>query len=134
MPIVTPNFNFAGQCEEALYLYERAFHAHISRLIRNRDVRPDNAAGHLIYHAEMLIGDQRIMASDNMDLPFNPSLSLSLTVTMDTKEEVLQAYEILKEGGKIVYPPESTLYSSCFVSLTDRFGFRWVIMTEQTDR
>jgi PhnB protein len=27
-----------------------------------------------------------------------------------------------------------TGYSSCFVSLVDRYGIRWELMTEQTER
>lgn len=57
---------------------------------------------------------------------------LSLVVTMDTKEQVMEAYQVMKEGALIREQPQSTTYSSCFVSLVDRFGIRWEIMTEQT--
>ena len=74
------------------------------------------------------------MMCDNMDVPFAPSLSLSLVVTKDTKEEVMAAYEALADGATVIYPPHSTTYSSCEVVLIDRFGFRWGVMTEQTER
>ena len=51
---------------------------------------------------------------------------------MDTKEQVMEAYQVMKEGALIREQPQSTTYSSCFVSLVDRFGIRWEIMTEQT--
>ena len=53
---------------------------------------------------------------------------------LETKEEVMQAYDVLKEDCTIIYPVHSTTYSSCTVSLIDKFGFRWVLMTEQTER
>lgn len=47
---------------------------------------------------------------------------------------MLRAYEVLKEGCTIIYPVGSTTYSSCRVVLVDKFGFRWGLMTEQTER
>lgn len=139
MATITPNFNFNGQCAEAIELYCRAFGARIGCMLRNSEVQPMDdssaiASSDLIYHAEIFIGSQRIMMCDSPDVPFMPSLSLSLTVTMDTRKEVLQAYDVLKDGCTLIYDVQSTPYSSCFVSLVDKFGFRWVIMTEQTER
>lgn len=136
---ITPNFNFDGQCGEAIQLYEKAFRAKVVCCITNKEAVWE-ASSHTmadgenrIYHAEIEIGDQRVMMCDNEDVPFQPTASLSLTVTFDTKEEVLYAYDLLKEGGTIIYPVQNTAYSSCFVSLFDRFGFRWVLMTESAD-
>lgn len=141
MAVITPNFNFAGQCFEAIKLYQEAFNAEIGCLLRNCDATWEDFHKDLseeekeyVYHAEIFIGKQRIMMCDNLDIPFKPSVSLSLTVTMDTKEEVIHAFEVMKEGCEIIYPIHSTAYSSCFVSFIDKFGFRWVIMTEQTER
>lgn len=83
----------------------------------------------------MLLHGTRIMLSDmEPTVPAQrPSyLPLSLVVTMDTKEQVMQAFEAMKDGAEILSPPQSTTYSSCFLSLIDRFGNRWEIMTEQT--
>ena len=137
---ITPNLNFDGQCSSALQLYQRAFNARIVQCITNKEAtweEPYNVTSETenqIYHAELLIGEQRIMMCDNGDIPFQPTASLSLTVTFDSKEDVLDAYEIMKKGGRIIYPVQSTPYSSCFVSLYDRFGFRWVLMAENPDR
>lgn len=138
---ITPNFNFNGRCGEAIALYQKAFNAEISCLLRYSDAKWEDFNKELsdeqkeyIYHAEIYIGKQRIMMADNPDIPFQPSSSLSLTVTMDTKEDVIQAFDIMKEDCKVIYPIHSTTYSSCTVSFIDKFGFRWVIMTEQTER
>lgn len=141
MAVITPNFNFAGQCEEAINLYQKAFLAEIGCMLRYADAKAEDLKRELterekeyIYHAEIFIGGQRIMMADNLDLPFVRSSALSLIVTMNKKEEVKQAYEVLKEGSTIIYPIHSTTYSSCIVHLIDKFGFRWGIMTEQTER
>ncbi len=141
MAIITPNFNFDGKCYEAIQLYKEAFNAEIGYLLRYSEAswvdfhkELSDEEKDYVYHAEIFIGNQRIMMSDNLDVPFKPSISLSLTVTLDTKEEVIRAFEIMKEGCEVIYPIHSTVYSSCFVSFIDKFGFRWVVMTEQTEQ
>lgn len=141
MAMITPNFNFAGRCEEALSLYQKAFGAEALSLLRYEDARKEDFNQALtpeeakyIYHAELMVGGQRIMMCDNMDVPFQTSYALSLTVTFDTKEEVQRAFDVLKEDAKIIYPMQRTTYSSCMVVFIDRFGFRWGLMTEQTER
>ena len=141
MAIIIPNFNLAGRCEEAIELYQKAFHAKVGCLLRYSDANKSDWDKKLtpeqekyIYHAELFIGGQRVMMCDNLDVEFRKSTALSLVVTFDTKEEVKQAYEILCEGSETIYPMQSTTYSSCFVAFVDRFGFRWGLMTEQTER
>lgn len=69
-----------------------------------------------------------------MDLVLKPGYALSLTVTMETKDDVEKAFEALKDGAEIIYSLHTTTYSSRTCSLVDKFGFRWIIMTEQTER
>ena len=141
MAIITPNFNFAGRCEDAIKLYQKAFDAKVGSLLRYSDANKSDWDKKLspeqekyIYHAELFIGDQRIMLCDNLDVNLVKSTALSLTITFDTKEEVKRAYEILQEDSQTIYPIQSTSYSSCMVVFIDKFGFRWGLMTEQTDR
>ncbi len=141
MASITPNFNFAGRCEEAIMMYQKAFGAKIGCFLRysdadkadwNRELTSEQE--NYIYHAELFIGDQRIMMCDNMDVDLVKSTALSLTVTLDTKDEVKRAYDILQEDSETIYPMHSTTYSSCEVVFVDKFGFRWGLMTEQTER
>jgi PhnB protein len=141
MVIVTPCINFAGQCEEAVALYERAFGAITKLMMRYSDAdkrdwdRPlTDGQKKMVYHAEMFIGDQRIMLSDIIEFDLSQGTSLFLTITFEDAASVKGAYEVLKEGSTIVYPMKSTTYSSCFVSLIDKFGVRWALMTEQADK
>lgn len=141
MPIIVPTLNFGGQCEEALQLYKKAFQAEVLCLLRYEDGNKEDCHWNLseeqkkyIYHAELLIGEQRIMMCDNIDVPFQTSMATFLTVSFDTKEEVEAAYEVMKEGSQTIYEIGSTTYSSCRVVFVDKFGLRWGVMTEQTER
>ena len=134
---IIPTFNYAGQCEEALELYKKAFNAEILCLMRYSKANPSDYNWKLseeqknyIYHAELLIRDQKIIMSDNIDVPFAPNPSSFLTVTFDAPEEVRRAYDVLKENSQTIYPLEKTSYSALRVVFTDKFGFRWGLMTE----
>jgi PhnB protein len=122
-------------------LYEKAFGATTKFIIRYSDAdkrdwdRPlTDDQKKMVYHAEMFIGTQRIMFTDIIEFDLSKGTSLFLTITFEDAASVKRAYEVLKEGSTIVYPMVSTTYSSCFVSLIDKFGIRWALMTEQTDK
>lgn len=138
MAVITPNFSFSGQCAEAIELYKKAFDAQIGCMMRygDADAQEMNDAWKStdkswIYHAELLLGGQRIMLADHADLEFEPGISLSLVITLDTKADVMRAFEILSEGGCVMYPPHSTTYCPCTTNVVDKFGFRWCIMAER---
>ena len=129
---VVPTLSFGGNCREAVRLYEKAFHGKISCLITYGEA-DDPAFNPLlkedqkeyIYHSELVLGEQKIIMSDHVDIEFQTCYSNFLTIMFDTKEEVQQAYEIMKEGSKTIYPMEATSYSPCRVAFVDKFGIRW---------
>jgi len=136
---VTPNFHFRGQAKQAIELYKQAFGAEVKLLYCNSDANPkdyegDNNQNDLVYHAEIYIGEQRITLTDAPDDPIPNTNPLSLLITFETAEDVKKSFEIMKDGATIIYPIQSTTYSSCFVSLIDKFGMRFELMTEQTER
>ncbi|MCL2841067.1 MAG: VOC family protein [Defluviitaleaceae bacterium] len=134
---VTPNFHFRGQGKQAIELYKRAFGAKVKLLLCNSDANSEDCAveddsqNDLIYHAEIYIGGQRITLTDAPDDPIPNTNPLSLLITFETVEDVKKAYEVMIDGATIIYPIQSTTYSSCFASLVDKFGMRWELMTEQ---
>ena len=139
MVAVTPCINLNGQCEEAMAFYEKAFGATTAFIMRYEDADKQDwdkpltdDRKKMIYQAEMFIGEQRIMFADIIEFDLSKGTSLFLTITFDDAENVKKVYEVLKEGSTIVYPMVSTTYSSCFVSLVDKFGVRWALMTEKT--
>ncbi|MGF7146142.1 PhnB protein [Anaerotaenia torta] len=139
MIYVTPNFHFPGNCKQAIELYKVAFGAEIKILLCNSDANPedcisDDGDNNLVYHAEIIIGNQRIMMTDDTGNAAPEGNTVSLVLTFETADEVKAAYEIVSRGCKIIHPMQSTSYSSCFVSLIDKFGMRWELMTEQTEK
>jgi PhnB protein len=138
--IVTPNLHFSGECAQAIRLYEAAFGAVTKVLLRYSDADPQDLDPSeqlpcgFVYHAEMFIGDQRVFLSDSAGNEASKGNPTSLVITFDDAAAVRRAYDVLSAGATLIHPMQSTTYSSCFVSLVDRFGMRWELMTEQTER
>ena len=137
--IVTPNFHFRGNCIEALEFYKSVFDMTVLCLYKGKDANPNDYkvasdALEQIYHAEVLLGNTRLMMSDR---PAEDSTTqdnpLSLVLTYDSAEEVKHIYNLLKTDAIILSPLQETSYSTCFVSLIDKFGMRWELMTEISD-
>ena len=136
---ITPTLNFGGTCREAIQMYKKAFEGKITCLISYREANDpaympllSEEQKDYIYHAELVLGNQRIIMSDHLDIEFTVCYSNFLTIMYDTKEEVQRAYEVMKAGSKTIYEMEATPYSSCRVVFVDKFGIRWGIMTEKT--
>ena len=131
---VIPNLHFRGNCKQAIELYKKAFGAEIKVLLHYADANPqdlivkDENQRDLIYHSEIMIGNNRLMLNDITDDTFNIGNSLSLLIHFDTKDEILAAYELLIDSAKIISPMESQTYCSYFASLIDKYGIRWELM------
>lgn len=136
--MLTPNLHFAGECEAAMALYARAFGAQRTMLFRygeHADAYDPPLQAHekaYVYHAEMVLCGHRVMMSDERAPRRAGGIPVSIVATMDTAQQVRDAYDILREGATVVHAMTETSYSSCFVSLVDRYGVRWELMTETT--
>lgn len=138
---IVPTLNFGGNCRDAIQMYEKAFNGKVACLITYGQANDPaylpllkEGQEEYIYHGELMLGSQRIIMSDHVDIEFQTCYSNFLTLMFDTKEEVQRAYAVMQEGSQTIYPMEATPYSSCRVVFVDRFGIRWGLMTEQTER
>lgn len=136
--MLVPTLNFGGNCREAILMYQKAFQGKVQCMITYREADDPlynpllkDGQRDYIYHAELLIGGQKIIMSDLVDIEFQTCYSNFLTVMYDTEEEVKRAYGIMKEDSKTIYPLAETPYSPCRVVLVDKFGIRWGIMVEE---
>ena len=138
---VTPNINFSGNFKNAIMLYEKAFNTKSDFILLYEDAKKEDWNNPIteeqknwVYHAEMHIGSQRFMFADIIDFDILNGNSFFVTLTFDSKLEVINAFNVLSNDGEILVPPHSTTYSSCCTTIVDKFGIRWGLMTEHTDR
>lgn len=131
--MLIPHLHFCDNCEEAIALYEKAFHTKAESIVYNRDYAPDeNPDDNRIAHAVMTIHGQKVFLNDrfgNKDRSLN--CAVHLIMMFPSVEELLASYEVLKEGSTVIDPFEKLPYSELSGNFIDKFGVQWGFMTEQ---
>lgn len=130
--MLIPHLHFCGNCEEAIALYEKAFHTKAESIVYNRDYSPDESPDdNRIAHAVMNIHGQKVFLNDrfgNKDKSLN--CAVHLIVLFASVEELLACYEFFKEGSTTIDPFEKLPYSELAGTFVDKFGVQWGFMTE----
>ena len=135
-PLIEPMFTFDRQCEEAIELYKKAFGAKVMVLMRYSEANPKDLPSkynaekdsNLIFHAQLMIGSQRILLCDNLFNDLARGHTVYPVMTVKTAEEVKAAYDILADGATVISPLGSTTYSASCAALIDKFGVHWDLM------
>ncbi len=137
----TPVLNFNGRAGEAIAFYAKVFNTKPDFVLHYSDADPadwsqplTDAQKNYVYHAEMSIAGQRFMFSDIIAFDVVFGNNFFVVITVDTKDEVLSLYESMKEDSSILIPLHESTYSSGTFNLIDKFGVRWAVMTEQTEK
>lgn len=132
---VQPYLFFDGRCEEAIEFYRKTLDANVTMLMRFKDSPEPPQPGMIppgaenkVMHAEFVIGDTTLMASDGqcMGKPSFQGFSLSLSVADDAKAE--QLFTAMSDGGQVQMPLAKTFFASRFGMVADRFGVSWMII------
>ena len=125
-----PYLFFKGTCEEAIRTYARVFGSPEPQIMHVKDAPAeyDRGEGEKVMHAMLKIGDGMIYASDYSKA--EPMAGNSIAVSFDTPDESRRVFDALAEGGQVEMPLTATFWSPAFGSLTDRFGTRWMVDTE----
>ena len=137
---VNPIMIFTGQANQAIELYQQAFDARLVSKTLFSDMHSDDwqcseEEKDMVGHAEIKIGNDIIMLADdatnlaNTIAPPPKTFLIDLLVQFDSDAELMAAYEILSPGANITAPLCSTTYCSLCVSLIDKYGGRWQLMS-----
>jgi PhnB protein len=92
---------------------------------------PPAGAGNAIVHAQMEIGETKLIANDVPPDVFKRIRSAYLYLSVDSTEEAERVHKLLAEGGEIYMPMEETFYATRFSMLRDRFGVSWTVIHER---
>jgi len=139
---VTPIMIFTGQAAQAIKLYEEAFGAEVKVKALYSDMHQDDwqcsdEEKDMIAHSEIKIGNHIVMLADDatnlsdVDAHEKPAKSflIDLLVSFDSDDELKAAYKIISDGATITEPMCSTTYCTLCVSLIDKYGGRWQLMS-----
>ncbi len=128
---------FSGETEEALKEYKRAFGCtvrsllHYSDAVKNGWEKPDAVKEALVYHSEIMFGEQEVRMNDMSDLAeVKLTKEVIHIIGFDTAEEVEKAFYVLSEGGEVIKPLERPPYMVIIGTVKDRFGVKWELMCD----
>jgi uncharacterized glyoxalase superfamily protein PhnB len=110
---VTPVLNIKGAAE-AIAFYGKAFGA--------KEIARMPGPNGMLMHAEIQIGNARIMLSDAI---MNPPTQSSTHLYVDDANKVWK--QALDAGAKVAMPMQDTFWGDRYGVLTDPFGNRWAI-------
>ncbi len=129
---------FNGNCREAVTFYEQVFNTDKAEIMTFGDSPSDPSyplpeeAKNLVMHTRLSILGSTVMFSDTFPgSPFTIGNNVTLAVVTDDEVQLRQAFEKLKEGGKVTMELQETFWSKCYGSLTDKFGIEWQFSHEE---
>lgn len=127
--------NFGGNCEQAFRFYEKNLGGKILMMSTFADMPPQPNAPKVsptsILHAQIMIGDTLLMASDAPPDRFQPMRSAYLSLSVDSSEEAERVYKLLTDGGEVFMPIQETFFAFRFAMLRDKFGVLWMLIHDR---
>ncbi|BCN29283.1 VOC family protein [Anaeromicropila herbilytica] len=126
---------FNRNCEEALKVYEKAFHTKVTMIQKYKDLPPNpyfpvsEGDMELVLHSRLVIDGSEIMCADSSHVPISGS-NMYITITSSDEDMINQAWITLKEGGKILLDLSPTFFAKLHGHLQDKFGVNWMFTLE----
>lgn len=129
---VDPYLYFEGRCEEAIEFYRKAVGAEVAALVRFKEGGVPSSPGHenKIMHAELRIGDCRLLASDGQCRGTQAFQGFALALSVGNPDDAARHFSALGDGGRVLVPLAPTPFAQGFGMLADRFGVSWTVVAQ----
>ncbi|MEO9885558.1 MAG: VOC family protein [Balneola sp.] len=129
MKWISPYLFFQGNCEEAITFYKNCLGGELAvQRFGDTEMPVEESYKDKIMHAELTIGDLKIMFSDGAPhKEITSGDNIQLNLGFDDEEELEKVFKKLAEGGTITMPLEVTFWQAKFGMLVDKFGVRWMV-------
>jgi len=137
-PTPIPYLFFDGTCAEAITTYADIFGSAAPDLFLVKD---SPMAAHLppaahgkVMHAALQVGDGWIYGADDIEGGTPAMAGTSLSISFPTAEAARAIFDRLAEGGEVRMPFAAQFFTPGMGALTDRFGTRWMVLTDDPNR
>lgn len=121
--------NFDGRCAEAFQFYQKYLQAIAGPILTYNDSPASSAVPSewqdKVIHASVVIKDFELAGTDVVPDQYEMPKGFCLLVRLTSVEEVKALFDVFKQGGKVILPPQVTFWSPCYAIVTDRFGIPW---------
>ncbi len=121
-----PYLVFPGTCQDAFSYYATVFGGTITKLqsYEESPIEIDESSKERIFDAELIIGNVKIKASDDLpNYPVKSGNNFSLFIAFDDHKEREKVFNHLAEEGNILFPLDEN-----FGMVKDKFGFQWMLV------
>ncbi len=129
MKTLTPYLVFGGRCEAALLFYAEALGGRVRTMSRfgERVKDIDEEHAQWIMHAELEADGLVLRASDGcpQSPAPTPGGAIALTLTLDRLDEQERVWNMLVEGGSVMFELHEAFWGARFGVLIDKFGVAW---------
>lgn len=126
-----PYLNFDGNCREAFTFYAEVLGGTLEAMFPFSEMPQEEGAepvaDHLIMHACLNLGGNRIMASDACGGNYEAPKGLWVSLHPETPEEAERIFNAFVEGGTVIMPLAETFWATRFGMVNDRFGTPWMV-------
>ena len=138
MAKINPYLNFNGNTEEAFNFYKSVFGGEFARVMRFKDVQPqegcppatENDLNKIMHIALPIENGDILMATDSLESmgqKLTEGNNFSISISTKSKEEAEKLFHGLAEGGKVEMPLGDTFWGAYFGMFEDKFGIRWMV-------
>jgi PhnB protein len=124
--------NFSGNCREAVEYYVKVFKTKEPKIMTYDEMPPDpdfdvsEEIKKWVLHTSLDISGSTVMFSDVFPgMPLVVGNNISLTIITDDEAEIRDAFDQLKEEGRVDMELGETFWSKCYGSVEDKFGIIW---------
>ena len=126
---------FHNTCREAMDFYAEVFgttpeYMNFSDMPEEVQAQMPGVPADLVMHCALPVGEGWLYASDDPSGTTAAMDGCNVAVSMPTDDETRRVYDALSEGGEVRQPLEPAFWTSLFSAFTDRFGIRWMVMSE----
>jgi PhnB protein len=133
MPALETYLTFHGNCADALKFYEKTLPNTKIEFLMTHGESPiaDQAPADFrnkIMHASLMVGDVRLMASDNMPGQPNEGMhGFTLSLNYESVAEGERIFNALADGGNVLMPMQDTFWVERWGAVVDKFGTPWMV-------
>jgi len=128
--MLIPTIHFAGNCDEVIQFYVNTIGARVQMIAYAKDSPEDTGlAPNNVMHSQLEIFGTVVALTDGCEKPPTEP-NHTFTVMFDTAQEVIDVFNKLAPGGKIIDPLGEQFWADMTGMLTDRFGVNWCLLTK----
>ncbi|MBL4676336.1 MAG: VOC family protein [Mucilaginibacter sp.] len=126
--------NFNNNATEAMTFYQEVLGGELSLMKVKDSPMKDMFPAELqdiILHADLTGDNFTIQGTDMADSDVQDFIgAVSISITLATKAEVQEKFDKLRQGGKVKHEI-MTFFAGTMGNVTDKFGVRWNVFTDE---